>query len=257
MSDAHHIGRFFHTNKKAFLINVSDNRDRELYESLSGAIVSQIGNAITLKLPYASSPATTVDASRKQIFKITSTSMGNGVQAIAELTGIEAGNTYHLKLRGNIEMYQRSRAPRIETSIRLHQINSNGSLEIYLREHARVTEMLRTQGLPRNLFLEEKRVSLGIGGIRIESEARSSLFQLSLFFFDLNDGMAPVCALAEQLWSSVKQNMTTCGYRFIRINKKDMERIGAYIQALRLQQKLEPFKPKKHWELREGMMCDV
>ena len=152
MSDAHHpkvdISKYFNHKQKVFLINVSENRDQELYESLSATVVGRGRNSIALQIPYSTEYTSPLNGSLKPSFKLTTEALGNGIQVVADLIRVGTGNIFHLELHGSLEMYQRHRPPRIDTTIKLFQIQSNISLDIYRKEFRKITGMMKNHGLP-------------------------------------------------------------------------------------------------------------
>jgi hypothetical protein len=261
MGNAHYpkvdLSKYFNHKQKVFLINVSENRDQELYESLSGAIVGRTRNSIALQIPYPTEYTSPANESRKHTFKLTSEAMGNGIQAIADLIRVESGNIFHLRLLSNIEMYQRRQVPRIDTTIKLFQIQRNSSLDVYRKEFLRIRAQIMSQGVPTNLAMQDAAINLGVGGIRVECEARVNPSLLSMFFIGLNDNEIPVYALGDLVWSRLENDMRMCGYRFIQISKTDQERINSYIQLLRKKQKIAVPLSRTNWELLDRMMCDM
>jgi c-di-GMP-binding flagellar brake protein YcgR len=250
------MGKYFNIKQKAYLINVSDNRDQEQFESLSGAIVGRNGDVIALQISYPTDYGSPASQSQKHTFKLNTEAMGNGIQVIADLIRVEAGNIFHLKLRSNLEMYQRRQVPRIDTTIKMYQIQRNTSLDSYRKEYLRITGLMKSQGVPANLTMQDSTINLGIGGIRVECETRLNPSPLSLFFLGLDDNNIPVCALGDLVWERLEKDMRMCGYRFILVNKADQERIGSYIQSLHQQQKIAAPKPKANWELLDRMVYE-
>lgn len=261
MSNAHHpkvdICKYFNHKQKAFLINVSENRDQEQYESLSGTIVGRSVDSIALQIPYPTKYMSPVNGSLKTTFKLTTEALGNGIQVVVDLLGVEAGNIFHLKPRGNLEMYQRRQSPRIDDTIKLHQIQHNGSLEVYRREFSQITALMKSRGVPSNLVMREIPINLSVAGVRVVCEAKINPSQLSLFFFGLYDNQIPVCALGELLWNRIENDARMCGFRFIQISKADQQRIRGFIQAFWKKQKIDVPMPKVNWELLDRMMCDM
>jgi hypothetical protein len=88
------MGKYFNIKQKAYLINVSDNRDQEQYESLSGAIVGRNGDVVTLQISYSTDYASPESQSQKHTFKLNTEAMGSGIQVIADLIRVEAGNIF-------------------------------------------------------------------------------------------------------------------------------------------------------------------
>ncbi|NVN91508.1 MAG: PilZ domain-containing protein [Desulfuromonadales bacterium] len=259
MSDAHHprvdTNKYFSHKQKAYLINVSKNRDHERYESLSGTIVGRSGNSIALQIPYSTEYASP-GKPQKHTFKLTTETMGNGIQVIADLVRIESGNIFHLNVCSNIEMYQRHRVPRIDTTIKLFQIQNKSSLAVYSSEFSSFTEQMKSRGAPPNLTLQEATINLGVGGIRVATETKVIPSQLSLFFIGINDNDTPVCALGELVWEYFEKDMRMCGYRFIQISKVDQERIRGFIHSLWKKQKRAVPQTRVNWELVDRMMYD-
>jgi len=258
MSNAHYpkvdISKYFNRKQRMYLINVSESRDKEVYESLSGTIVGRNRDSITLQIPYSTEYTNLGTESRKHTFKLITEAMGSGIQVIADLVRVETGNIFHLKLHSNLEMYQRHQVPRIDTAIKVFQIQCNNSLDVYRKEFRKITGMMKSQGVPSNLMMQEATINLGVGGIRVVCEAKVNPSLLSLFFLGLNDNEIPVCALGDLVWSNLENNMRMCGYRFIQIGKADQERIRGFIQLLWKKRKMTIPQPRANWELLDRMM---
>lgn len=242
------FNRYFRLKQRAYLINISEARDRDQYESLSGTIVECNGELLALQIPYAIDQEATGDIT----YKLTSESMGGGIQIMADLVKVTQGNVFHLKLRGNLEMYQRRQTPRLDVALKLFQIRKDASLAVYRKEYRRIVEYLNNQGLPPNLKLQETPINLSAGGLCITIEPNVLASSLALFFLDLNDGKQPVCAIAELVWSRNENGKQMGGHRFLQISKLDQERIGQYVHA-HLKDKGAGAAPKINWELSDRM----
>lgn len=260
MKDLHYqkidMGKYFNLKQKAYLVNVSENRDREQYESLSGIIVGRGENSIALQVPYHTSYGAPENQKGKYSFKVNTEAMGNGIQVIADLIRVETGNIFHLGLRSNLEMYQRRQIPRIDAPLQLFQIQRNTSLDVYRREFSKISAQVRRQGIPPNLAMRAATVNIGMGGVRVLFEVRESPSQLSLFILRFCEDDIPICALAELVWERLENDSRVCGYRFIQISKADQERISGRIQSLRKERKLDLPVPKANWELLDRMLYD-
>jgi hypothetical protein len=260
MSDAHEprvdMSKYFNRRQKVYLINVSENRDYDLYESMSGTIVGRGGDSIAVQLTYPTDRATSASGARGASYKLTTEVMGNGIQVIADLVRVEAGSIFHLKLRSNLEMYQRRQAPRIDATIHLSQIQGNNSLDDFRREFGRISGLMKNRELPPSVRMQETAINLGVGGIRVASESGRSPSLLTLFLLGLDGGQLPVCALGDLVWSRQEGGVWLCGYRFIQISKADQERVNGYILSLRSKRKISTPLPKANWELMERMVDD-
>lgn len=249
------MSRYFNRRQRVYLINVSENHDPELYESLSGTIVGHGGDSVAVQLVYPRDVARPGGESR-QSYKLTTEVMGSGIQVVADLVRVEAGNILHLRLRSNLEMYQRRQAPRIDATIHLSLIQGHNSLDDFRREFGRISGLVKNRKLPPGVNMQEAAINLGVGGIRIASETGRSPSLLSLFLLGLDGGQLPVCALGDLVWNRQEGGAWLCGYRFIQISKADQERVNEYILTLRSKRKISTPLPKANWELMERMVDD-
>lgn len=246
--------RYFALRQKATLINMSHDRDRDHFESLSGYVVARHGDMVELHIPYPVDYDPFATAGGTTTYKLTSESLGNGIQVIADLVKVIAGNIFQLQLRGSLELFQRRAAPRVDATIRLFNLRRDVSLTFLRKEWKRIVEYMKSKGLPPSVVLRETPVNLSMGGIRLSIGAPTPPLPLSLFFFDFDDGLPPVCALAESVWNRQENNELICGHRFIQILKADQERIGRFVQAVQRRQGIvNAAAAKTNWELLDRM----
>jgi len=247
------FNRYFAVKQRAYLINISEERDREQYESLSGFIVSCSGDSIALQIPYATGQECPDTGARRTTYKLSTESKGAGIQIMADLVSVTASNVFHLRLRGNLEMYQRRQIPRVDTTIMMFQICRDTSLAIYRKEFRRIMDGMNTKGIRPNLKLQEAAINLSAGGIRLTIESPEPVTPLSMFFLDLDASQPLVCAIAELLWNRRSKDNTVRGYRFMQILKVDQERISRYVQAIRKERKIVTSASRTYWELLDRM----
>ena len=249
--------RYFALRQKATLINMSEERDREYFEALSGYVVGRNLDTIELHVPcypvdYEKNDALIAMAS----YKLTSESLGNGIQVMTDLVGIVAGNIFQLKLRGNLELFQRRSAQRVNASIKFFNFSRDLSLILMRKEWKRIVDYLQLRGLPPAVELQESTVNLSAGGICISIEAKKTPSPLSIFIIDISDDLAPVCALAETAWKKHENEELRCGHRFIQILKSDQERIGRLVQHVQKKSGITAPASKTNWELVDRMSID-
>ena len=244
--------KYFARRQKVSLINMSAERNRDNFESFSGYVVACGTNKLELHIPYPTDLEYNDAADTKTSFKLTTESLGSGIQVMSDLVEIVSGNIFQLKLRDNPELFRRCAAPRINTSINLYHLRKDLTLAHFRKEWRRVLDYLNTKGLPSKLVLRETPINLSIGGICLAAGAETPT-PLSMFFLDLNDGMLPVCALAETVWKGVENNRLLCGHRFINISKADQKRIDLYIQSIQKKTGVPVTFGKKYWDLLDQM----
>jgi hypothetical protein len=245
--------RYFSLRQKVFLIDVSEGRDTSHYESMSGFVVGRVGDVLELTIPYPVELESLVSPEQVTTYKLTSESLGNGIQVLTELVKVMHGNTIHLKLHGVLELFQRRTATRIDADLDMFHLRRDFSLTFFRKEWKRVVEYTDAKGLPPNIILKCLPVNISVGGIRLAVPEQTQASPLSMFFFDLKDGLQPICVLGEQVWSRADNDDIICGYRFIQIRKKDRERIQNYIQAVQKEKGVAVTSPKTNWELLDQM----
>jgi len=247
------FGRYFSAKQRAYLINISEERDKEQYESLSGTVVSCLGTAIALQIPYATGQECPQTSPRQTTYKITSESMGSGIQIMADLAESTAENVFHINLHGAMEMYQRRQMPRIDINLDVFQIRRDATLAIYRKEFKRIMDTMNTKKVRPNLKLQDTPVNLSTGGIRIAIDALEKPSRLSMFFLDLDAGQPLVCAVAELAWHRHEKDKLVCGYRFMQIQKTDQERISRYVQSIQKDRGVTDTASRTYWELLDRM----
>ena len=248
------FSRYFAPKQRAFLINISEERDKEQYESLSGTIVSCHGDSVALQIPYVTGqecPETT--STQQTTYKLTSECMRDGIQVMADLVRVTANNVFHLKLRGGLEMYQRRQTPRIDTTINIFQIRRDASLAVYRKEFKRIIDGMITKGIRPTLKLQETPVNLSAGGIRIAIEEQEPASPLTMVFLELDPDQPFVCAVAELLWKRHEKGRLVCGYRFMQLRKADQERVSSYVLSILKKQGGTAPATRTYWELLDRM----
>ena len=257
MSNSHspHVdfSRYFVAKQRVFRITISEERDRDQYESLSGTVVSCSGSSIALQTRYATGQECPETGARQTTYKLTTESMGSGIQVMADLVKVTADNVFHLKLRGGLEMYQRRQTPRIDATIKIFQILRDTSLAVYRKEFRRIMDGMITKGIRPNLTLQETPVNLSAGGMRIAIDPQRQVSPLSMIFLDLDADQPLVCAIAELLWKRHEKDKLVCGYRFMQLRKADQELISRYVQSIRKERGIAASASRTNWELLDRM----
>jgi|PlaIllAssembly_1097288.scaffolds.fasta_scaffold177416_1 hypothetical protein len=249
------FSRYFTLKQRAFLINISEGRDRDQYESLSGVIVNCSRDSIALQISYPVGQMLGHSAG-KTTFKLTSESMGHGFQIMADLVEIAPNNIYHLKLQGGLEMYQRRQTPRIDTTISIFQIRRDASLAVYRKEFKRIMDGMKVHGARPSINLQETPVNLSAGGMRISVDALQPVSPLTMLFLDLDPSQPLVCAVAETVWVRREKDGHVCGYRFVQISKADQERISRYVQSHQKDQEGTAAATRVNWVLVDRMISE-
>lgn len=216
--------RYFSPRQKVFLVNMSAERDSEIYESLSGVVSSSNRDTIGLMIPQIGTGTHQYEVG-KTTFKLISEALGSGIQVLGDLTGLVAGNIFQFRLHGQLEMFQRRIVPRVEFVARIFQLSGNFSLGHFNKEWKRVIGHLHNNGQLPGLVLQKTNVNLSAGGIGLPVDANKRPTPISLLILSLDDDL-PICVLAEIVWEKRVDEGLRCGFRFIQILKADQERIN-------------------------------
>jgi len=246
--------RYFSLRQKVYLVNMSVERNSEIYESLSGVVTSSGVDSLELMVTHGGD-GTHTDEIGKTTYKLTSETLGSGIQVLADLTGIVAGTIFQFRMHGTLEMFQRRVVPRVELSVRIFHLRGNFPLAFFKKEWKRITDHLRSNGTLPGLVLRETAINLSAGGIGFTVDAKNRPTPLSMFFIALDDAL-PVCALAETVWEKRMDESVRCGFRFIHILKADQERINDCISGLIRKSGGTHLDYKRNWVLVDKMVAD-
>lgn len=254
-----HIGdysRYFSLRQKVCLVNMSAQRDSEIYESLSGLVTFSSKNTVELMVTHGGQGAHD-DEIGMATYKLTSEALGSGIQVLADLTGIVSGNIFQFRMHGALEMFQRRIVPRIELSVPFFHLRGNFPLASFKKEWRRVMDHLRKNGTLSGLMLQETEINLSAGGVGFTVEAIKQPTPLAMFFIALDDRL-PVCALAETVWEQrVDEDKLRCGFRFIQILKADQERINSRISDIMRKSGGAHLDYTRNWVLVDKMVADL
>lgn len=243
--------RYFSLRQKVYLVNMSAERNNDVYESLSGVVTSSGMNMVELMVAYGAHD----DEAGSATYKLTTEALGSGIQVLADLTGVAAGNIFKFRMHGTLEMFQRRIAPRIEFSAPSFFLHRKSSLAFYKKEWKRIMDNLRNNVVLPGLVLQETVINLSAGGLGLTVDAANRPTPISMVFVALDEGL-PVCALTETVWEQRVDEGVRCGFRFIHILKADQERINSCISDSLRKNGGTPLDYKRNWVLLDKMVAD-
>jgi len=223
-----HYDKYFGRGQKVFLINISDERDESVYDSFTGKVLVCDDDKILLKTAYRLYSGEVLNLKPGMQFKLTTESMGMGVQIRAELVELISPEELKLRPLGELSVYQRRQTPRADTRLPFLYVPQKSSLAAFQREWKRVIGDLHKSDPPRPKLISMD-LNLSAGGVRLEIMNEPS--HLSLLVLDLQDEKPPVCAVAELIWKKQDEEspIIRCGHRFVEILKEDQERIATVV----------------------------
>ena len=254
-SNSSDYSRYFSLRQKVCLVNMSAERNSDIYESLSGVVMSSGIDSLELMITHGGQGLYD-EGSVKSTYKLTSEAFGSGIQVLADLTGKSGANIFQFRMHGTLEMFQRRIVPRIEMSVPVFHLCGDYSLAAFKREWKKVMDHLRNNAVLPGLVLQDAEINLSAGGIGLTLDAEKTTTPISMFFVELGQGL-PVCALAENVWQRQADEGLNCGFRFIHILKADQERISSYISAIVQKDGGISLDYKRDWVLVDKMVADM
>lgn len=244
---------YFARGQKVFLINTSSDRDSSLFEAFSATITAGENQQFTLRSRYPLHHGELHILKPGMSFKITTESYGSGMQFMGVVHSV-SGRDFTINPTGQLEMYQRSQVPRMDTILNFRTFTRTAPLTFFRREWERYQTLLSANSTDK-LELASGELNLGVGGFRHLVDKSDQNSDLTMVFIDLEPGTAPICAVSELLWrrSLPDEERLAIGQRFILIKKSDQERIQAYIRHRQKKQAKKAVRPKNNWELLDRM----
>jgi len=247
--------RFFPLHQKVYLINMSQERDVDQYDSLSGIIVECSGDVLVLRVPYSTGQIIAADGGRNTTFKVITESFGVGLQISADLVRITSDNLLRLRLNSVLEVVKRFEMPRVDSTIKVFHHREDSPLSACKSKFRQIVEREK-KGLPLHFTLLENPVNVSVSGIRLVTDQFDKSSPLALCVLDLEDGQPPVCAIAETAWHRRIGTNSVIGHRFITILKSDQNRIGRYVSSLQKSMGIKVSAPRINWMLLDRMTFD-
>jgi hypothetical protein len=248
--------RYFSTKMVVYLINMSGGKDSEHYESLSGTITSINNDVVSVRMPYKIGRSDTEAREGNITYKLLSEVLGVGVQVLADLTKVE-NDVVHLRLRGNLEIFQRRNAARVDTTIKLYKYLKGPSIESYRVMYNKLTSCIEGGEVPSEIKMEEAKINLSASGLRCTLPVVTGKGPppLSMFLLALEEKKPLICTVAELIWTRDNALENISGYRFIIIRKQDRNLIARYVRSIAPEQELQD-DYKKNWELLDSMSSE-
>jgi hypothetical protein len=247
---------YFARGQKVFLINTSPDRDSNLFEAFSATIVTADNHQFVLRSRYPLHQGEEHILKPGMSFKLTTESYGSGVQLVGTIHSV-SGRDFIIHPTAQLEMYQRSQVPRMDTILDYRTFTRSASLTFFRQEWERYQTILSASSTDK-LEMTSGEINLGIGGFRHIIDKSEPYSDLAMVFIDLEPGSAPICAVAELLWrrSLPDEDRLAIGQRFILIRKSDQDRIQALIQHRQKKQTKKTVRQKNNWELLDRMFHD-
>ena len=224
--------RYFKSGQKILLTALNNTEDART-ELLTGEIFSSENDEFVITLPYSDDAADQYPFTPAMPFKISSEVMGLGVRLTAEFVKKIDGKKIALSVHSDLQMFQRRNSPRTDCKIGIRFTRGQGALKALRSTWEKNIKILKSPDAP--LIFEGFKpchVNLSSGGIRFNLRPPAQPAELCLILLNLDDGMTPICTLAEIVWTRPENDETVIvsGMRFISILEADQQRISKFIK---------------------------
>jgi len=185
-----------------------------------------------LALPYSENATEQYPFEEGKLFELSSEILGMGIRVSGTFLEKIDGKRIALQIKPDLQMFQRRGFPRLDCKLGIRFTRGHGALKALRSTWEKNIQVLHSPNAPLNLEgFTPCQVNISSGGIRFALRAPASPAELCLMLINLDDGLLPICTLAEIIWVQPEQDETivVTGMRFINILANDQKRIEKYI----------------------------
>ncbi len=224
--------RYFKAGQKILLTALNKAEDSRT-ELLTGEIFSSENYQFIITLPYSDDATGQYPFTLAMPFEISSEAMGLGVRVTAKFVKKVDGKRIALSVNSDLQMFQRRNSPRIDCKIGIRFTRGHGTLKALRSTWEKNIKVLKSPDAP--LIFEGFKpcqINLSASGIRFNLRPPAQPAELCLILLNLDDAKAPICTLAEIIWTRPANDETiiVSGMRFINILAEDQRRIDKFIK---------------------------
>jgi hypothetical protein len=202
-------------------------------EFLSASLDGGDANHFDLTLPYGPDAVSQYPFSADMPFELSTDALGLGVKVSVNFIKSLAANRIRVQVLPDLQMFQRRTQQRLDCKIGIRFTRSKNSL-LKLRETWEKNYSIlsnATKPVPLQGFTPCQ-LNLSATGIRFMLQPPAEPSDVCLMLLDLDDSNPPICALAEIIWTTEKneEGKVHAGMQFIGIMEQDQKRIDRYIE---------------------------
>lgn len=223
--------RYF-KNGQRLLLKALQPTEEKRTDLLTTYMDSGDSETFILTLPYSEDASEQYPFSEGMLFELSSEMLGLGIRVTASFLERIDGRRIALRIKPDLQMFQRRASPRIDCRLGIRFTRGQGALKALRSTWEKNIQILHSPNAPLSLEgFKPCLVNISSGGIRFALRPPAGPAELCLMLIDLDDGLIPVCALAEIIWTRPQQEDTVIisGMRFINILESDQRRIEGFI----------------------------
>ncbi|MDD4456730.1 MAG: PilZ domain-containing protein [Syntrophotalea acetylenica] len=235
--------KHFKPGQKVLIHSASPDRGEDRIENFSACCQSVENGILTLSLPYRADTSLFAAGNR---LSVVSESLGLGLKAQAFYHNHIGRDVIQLRFDGHLQFFQIRPAERINLPIGIRYTRSTGDLqEVRQQWQQNIHRLANTPpgSLPK---LPCGMVNLSSGGIRLGFKTPIDKAQLCLLLMQIEPDDAPICTVAEVVWSHGHGSADTCmaGLQFTAIMAEDQKRLEKFIRTARMNRQKKPVPPQ-------------
>jgi hypothetical protein len=233
------FSKYFKPGQKVHVRLTNQDNGAERLDTFS-ASCHNLGNGfITLALPYPLDSAHSTAFTENAPLELLSANLGLGLRAGASFHSQPASELIRLRLQGDLQLYQRRPTARLNVAIGVRYTRTSNNLSTARQQWEKHIRMLAGHHKDAIPQLPRGIVNLSCGGIRLGFRNPVHNAELCLMLLQIEPHTAPICTLAEVVWSAQNQDSATymAGLRFLSILAEDQRRIEQFIRDRQHNQK--------------------
>lgn len=187
---------------------------------------------LDLTLPYRTAAEEHYPFKEGMQFEIMTNSMGVGIQLTGTLEKITGTNRIRIQHNNDLQMIKRRLAPRLDVNLEIGYTKSGGRLRSFREQWKKYVRMIEQTDDPSKLpKVPKKTANISASGIGLQVAPPIEKADIGMFLINLGDMGKPICALAEVIWKSSREEegKFSVGFQFLNILTKDEKRIEAFV----------------------------
>jgi len=203
------------------------------FEALTTYLHDSGADTFDLNLPYRAHGEEGYPFSPGLPLELMSDHLGLGLRLTGHFREQCGENRIRVEITCEPQVFQRRLHRRLDTTVGLRFTKGRGTLRSFRDQWQKNLSILdRTQDFSKLPPFPRTRVNLSAGGIRFDLAPPLDAADLCLVLLQLEPNSRPICALAEVVWLSERENSDRCsaGMQFIGILDTDKKLIENLIK---------------------------
>jgi len=227
------FSKYFKTDQK-ILLRPQGELALGRIETLSAYFQGGGNDYCDLALPYRTRPEEAYPFDPRTRIELLGDAMGLGIRGSGHFDRQLNASTIRIRLDPDLEMFQRRLHRRCDAQLVVRYTRGEGTLKSFRQQWRKNIELLqKTVDFTKLGDFPRLSVNLGAGGLRLGIKPPVEAAGLCMVLLQLEPGSAPICALAEIVWSAAEalNGVVPAGMQFVNILSEDQKRIESFISA--------------------------